>query len=146
MNTTKIQKEIFQQLLSSCPAQYAKEEDCIYVTTDGIRAFRVDAKNICFNLEKCTEVPEIAGHFTLTDRDKPLKVTEIMMKIQSYICVKLVSEDRSLTVWVNKKFLDEIGDFNLYGSGERNPVKRIHVATGKVDAIVMPVRNSVKEE
>ena len=82
----------------------------------------------------------------MTDQDKPLKVTEIMMKIQSYICVKLVSEDGNLTVWVNKKFLDEIGDFNLYGSGERNPVKRIHVATGKVDAIVMPVRNSVKEE
>ena len=44
MNTTKIQKEIFQQLLSSCLVQYVKEEDCIYVTTDGIRAFRVDVK------------------------------------------------------------------------------------------------------
>ena len=69
-----------------------------------------------------------------------------MMKIQSYICVKLISEDRHLTVWVNKKILDEIGNFNLYGSGELNPVKRVNIVTSEVDAVLMPVRCSDEEE
>lgn len=146
MNTTKIQKEIFQQLLYSLPVQYAKTDDCIYATSDGIRAFRIDLKGICFNLDKCTEVPEISSHFKLTDQDKPLKVTKTMRQIDRDIVVKLVSEDKSFAVWVNKKFLNEIGNFNLYGSDERSPVKRIYNATGKVGAIVMPVRCSDEQE
>lgn len=144
--TSKIQKEIFQQLLSSSPVQYAKTDDCIYATTDGIRAFRIDLKSICFNLDKCTEVPEIASHFKLTDQDKPLKVTNTMQQADRYIAVKLVSEDKSFSVWVNKKFLEEIGRFNLYGSGERNPVKLIYNATMRVGAILMPVRCTVEKE
>lgn len=146
MNTTKIQKEIFQRLLYSLPVQYAKTDDCIYATSDGIRAFRIDLKGICFNLDKCTEVPEIAGHFKLADQDKPLKVTKTMRQIDRAIVVKLVSEDKSFAVWVNKKFLNEIGDFNLYGSGELNPVKRVNIVTSEVDAALMPVRCSDEKE
>lgn len=140
MNAAKFQKEVLQSLLTSRTVQYAKNKDFVYVTTDGISAFCLGMKSICFNIEKCTLYDGLIEMFEILDSDKLVKPTGKIHRYESKIYIELAPNDKSFSVWINEKYFKDLGDSNLYCSGSVEAVKHVSPVTQKVDSIAMPLK------
>lgn len=68
MNTAKVQKEVLNRLLSNDPVRIQKLDKDVFVSTNGFWATRLPIKNVCFNLEKCTEFNKLSEFFYLTKK------------------------------------------------------------------------------
>lgn len=146
MNISKIQRTILNRMLSNESVRIEKTTKDVFVTTNGFWAARIPLKNVCFNLDKCTDFNHLIDFFEIKENDVPLKCTKIMKKASNGILLKFVSETNNsktenFEVWIEKKLLDICGEINLLGSSPINPVKLKNLVTGQIDAIVMPTRN-----
>lgn len=141
MVAKSIQKKVFETLLTNGRVMIEKNDKEVIVATDGTWAAKIPLKNVCFSLEKCTEHDKFGSLFVNDDKEKLLKVTSDMKKVEGgRILVKLVSQSNDFEVWVQKRLLDLCGDINLYGESPLSPVKVRNYATGEIESIILPVR------
>lgn len=142
MNVAKFQKEVLESLLASRTVQYAKDKNFVYITTDGIRAFCLGEKSVCFNIDKCTLCDGLIELFKILDSDKLVKPTGKITRTgyESKIYIELAPGDKSFSTWINEKYFKDLGNLNLYCSGSTEAIKHVSPATQKVDSIAMPLR------
>lgn len=140
MNTAKVQKEVLNRLLSNDPVRIQKLDKDVFVSTNGFWATRIPIKNVCFNLEKCTEFNKLSEFFLLDQKDVPLKFTKTMKETPDGVLMKLVPENATFEVWVSRKLLNICGEINLFGSSPIQPIKCQNQITGQIDVVVMPTR------
>lgn len=140
MKIGNLQIETFKALVTGDKAvRYCVDGERVLLTMDGYSAFAVPEKSLCIDLKKMSPFEAIKPHFTLTENDVPVKITNVFMSGNGGTLVRMKSD--TFDLWIKKAFYEKYGKDSLaaYCAGPREPVKFTGISSDVVDAIVLPV-------
>ena len=140
----KMQSYMFKCLLNDPEAAYYSDygEDSVAIAWSGFELYVLSKKDICFNLDKCKNRPNLNEFLKKTSEDKELALTDTLKQLEKNYCRKLKAED--FVVWVNDKYIKDFGEVRYYASRPLDRVLITDIVTNEIIGLVLPIR--VKDE
>lgn len=110
----------------------------IGISFDRYRAFWLPEKYCYLDTTKLKANDNLRKYFSVTEEDKPLKLTKRLLADQMDSLRRLDGENFS--VWISQNFLRgyEGYEYQLYGASPKDVVKVVSIVTGKVVAALCP--------
>lgn len=111
--------------------------DTVLISINGVTAYCFDKSDIMIDLDKVTDADQLGEIFDTKDL---IRLNDTGMRKQGYtnIIAKLSSDDESLAVYVDQKYINEFSACVFYGTSPKSPVF-VKDAIGNVVGMIMPI-------
>lgn len=111
--------------------------DTVLISINGFTAYCFDKSDIMIDLDKVTDADQLEEIFDTKDL---IRLNDTGMRKQGYtnIIAKLSSDDESLAVYVDQKYINEFSACVFYGTSPKAPVF-VKDAIGNVVGMIMPI-------
>lgn len=121
--------------------------DTVLISINGVTVYCFDKSDIMIDLDKVTDADQLGEIFDTKDlirlNDTGMRkqgYTNSIMRKQGYtnIIAKLSSDDESLAVYVDQKYINQFSACVFYGTSPKSPVF-VKDAIGNVVGMIMPL-------
>ena len=141
LNKAKLQIELFKNLVyRTRTVAYCKGDQEVYFTMDGYTAFSLPEMDVCLDLGKMQMLESMKELFVISEKDQEVsKIKTIRELRMGEFCYEMKCDQFS--VFAKKTLFDKYYDnHRLFCESPELPIKLVSNVTGKVEALVLPVR------
>lgn len=140
-NKAKLQIELFKNLVNrSRTVAYCKVDQEVYFTMDGYTAFYLPEVDVCLDLGKMQALESMKELFVVSEKDLEVHKTKTIRELNRGELGYEMKCDQ-FSVFANKNLFDKYyGGHKLFCESPKSPIKLVSNVTGKVEALVLPVK------